>query len=227
MTETQSPESLSPAEALTQRIRDHAGNNWIHSFTIDASKELLPGDNVSYRRKILDYVFSSLLAKRSVLVLDEASGIYPALAARAGAASVAASSANADTRQLMQDVWEFLEVEAVAVDSRMLAFYDHEPYVDRQYEEAYEFLVVLNQVWPMFGAAGQSFDAIAEACAFFVTEGVVFDWTDAEWAQPPPPPEYDRDAFADALRKKFEHVTYYNDWLVVATGKRPPSDGAT
>ena len=226
MTDTQPLEGLSPVQALNEKIQRHAGGNWIHNFQIDEDRRLVPGDNVSYRRKILDHVFSSLLVDRSVLVLDEASGVYPALVAQGGAATVAASNANAATRDLMQELWSFLGVEATAVDSRMVAFYDGAPFVDMQHGSAHEFLVVLNQVWPMFGAAKQDFDAVVEACAYLVTDGIIFDWTDAEWAKPPPPAHYNREAFANALRKKFAHVGFYNEWLIVATGKLPPgADG--
>jgi len=223
--DTPSLEQLSPAELLTQKVKEHAGSNWIHNFTVDSAKQLVAPENMDYRRRILDAVFGSLLVSRSVLVLDEISGVYPALIDRAGAGRVAASSANDQTSDLMRELCEFLDVSATLISSRMVDFYDHEPHVDMQYGESHEFLVVLNQIWPMFGAAGQSFDAVVEACAFLVTDGVLFDWTDAEWATPPPPPEYNRPAFCSALRKKFEYVTVYSDWLVVAVGKLPAASG--
>lgn len=134
---------------------------------------------------------------------------------------MAACSANDLTCDLIREVVGFLDAPADVLNSRMVGFYESEPYVDMHYGDSHEFLLALGQIWPMFGAAGQSFDAVVEACAFLVTDGLVFDWTEAEWASPPPPPEYNRAEFCGALRKKFEHVTCYSDWLVVATGKLP------
>jgi len=221
LSDTPSLEQFSPAERLTQKIKEHAGSNWIHDFEVRADKQIWSPENYAYRRRILEGLFATMLLDSSVLVLDEASGVYPALIARAGARSVAACSASDSTCELMTELWEFLDVRATALNSRMVAFYDSEPYVEMQYGDSFEFVVVLNQIWPMFNAAGQSFDALVEACAFPVTEGAVFDWTDAEWAKPAPPPEYNSAAFCDALRKKFEYVTQYSDWLIVAVGKLP------
>ena len=221
MSDTTTTDELSPAEALSQKIQEHAGHNWVHKFSVDDDKRILPPDNLEYRNRVLQPVFASLLAGRSVLVLDDVVGIYPALLERAGAGPVTASSPNSATCELMAEVWEYLGVSAHALNSRMVAFYDAEPYVDKDQGEGHEFLVALNQIWPMFGAAGQDFDGVVEACAFMVTDGLIFDWTNAQWAKPPPPPEYNREAFAEALGKKFEYVTTYSDWLIVATGKLP------
>lgn len=215
-------EIASPAAELTAKVRGYIKGNWIHKFELDDEGNVKWPDNQAFRMGILDGLFGSLLAGRSVLVLDEASGIYPALLERAGAQRVTACNANEDACDLMREVWSFLGVSPTAVGSRMLAFYDNEPYVDKQHGESHEFLLVLNQIWPMFGAAGGSFDAVVEACAFLVSHGVIFDWTDADWASPPPPPAYSREAFCDALAKKFDHVTVFSDWLVVATGKLEP-----
>jgi hypothetical protein len=220
MPDAQAREVLSPEE-LNTRIGAVAKGNWIHRFEVDGAREISTPESSAYRRRIFDGVFASLLVDRSVLVLEEGSGIYPALIHAAGAERVTASSTKEATRELIRDVWAFFDVPARVIDSRLVGFYDSEPYVDATHEAGHDFLVVLNQIWPMFGSSGQSFDAIAEACAFLVTDGLVFDWTDAEWATPPPPPEYNRAAFCAALRKKFEYVTCYSDWLVVATGKLP------
>lgn len=210
-----------PVADLNDRIAAVAKSNWIHKFEIDDARGISTPENAAYRRRIFEGLFATLLAGRSVLVLEEGSGIYPTFVHQAGAERVTASSTNAASRELIEDVWAFFDVPGTVIDSRLVAFYDAEPYVDATMEAQHDFLVVLNQIWPMFGASGQSFDAIAEACAFLVTEGVVFDWTDAEWATPPPPPEYRRSAFCEALARKFEYVTSYSDWLVVATGKLP------
>lgn len=216
-----------PAAVLTEKIQQHVKGNWLHNFEIDSSKEVFVADNLEYRSRILSGIFATLFFDRSVLVLDEASGVYPALVKRGGAASVTASSANEATCDLIREVTEFLEAPAEVVNSRMVAFYDAEPYVDMQYGGSHEFLLALGQIWPMYGAAGQSFDAVVEAWAFMVTDGLVLDWTDAEWAKPPPPPEYNRIELFHALRKKFEYVTGYSDAIVVATGKLPaPSEEA-
>ena len=214
-----------PAAELTAKIRDHVKGNWLHNFEIDASKEVYVADNLEYRSRILGGIFATLFWERSVLVLDEASGMYAALAGRAGAANVAAASANEATCDLIREVTEFLEAPAEAINSKMVAFYDNEPYVDEHYSERFEFMLALGQIWPMYGAAGQDFDAVVEACAFLVSDGLVFDWTDAEWAKPPPPPEYNRTEFFRALRKKFEYVTAVTDSIIVAAGKLPPDDG--
>jgi hypothetical protein len=209
------------AELVTEKIREHVKDNWLHQFTIDAEKSVLSEENFSYRRRILEGLFATLFVDRSVLVLDEASGIYPALIKRAGARSVAASSANAPTRELIAEVADFLETPTNVIDSHMVGFYDSEPYVDMAHGGSHEFLLALNQIWPLFRSAGQDFEVVVEACSYIVSDGLVFDWTDAEWASPPPPAHYTRAGFCAALAKRFDYVTCYSDWLIVAAGKLP------
>jgi hypothetical protein len=211
------------ADLLNKRIKEEVRGNWLHNFEVDAAGRISSPESYAYRRRVLEGLFSSLFLDRSVLVLDEASGIYPALVHRAGARLVAASSASQSTCDLIDDVSDFLGVSATVLNSKLLAFSDSEPYVDTEHRESHEFLLALGQIWPLFGPSGESFDAIVEASAFFVTDGLVFDWTDAEWASPPPPERYDRNEFCTALRRKFEFVTCYSDWLVVAVGKLPVS----
>jgi hypothetical protein len=209
------------AKALTERIREHTKNSWIHDFEIGEDKDLTPQEPHQFRLRMLRGIFGTLLKGRSVLVLDEGSGIYPALVAQGGATEIAASSANDATCALMHDVWDFFAVEATAINSRMLSFYDDEPYVDMEHGGTHDFVLVINQVWPLFGASGGSFDAVVESLAFFARHGLVLDWTDAKWATPPPPPEYSLDNFCDALRRKFEYVTVFGHQFVTATGKLP------
>jgi hypothetical protein len=211
----------SQADLLTRKLKEHVKDNWLHQFELDADKGISSPENFAYRRRILEGVFATLFTDHSVLVLDEASGVYPALVKQGGARAVAACSPNELTCELISEVVDFLEVPADVVNSRMVGFDDAEPYVDMQYGGSYEFLLSLGQIWPMFRSSGGSFDAVVEACAYVVTDGLVFDWTDAEWASPSPPPEYNRAQFCRALAKKFEYVTCYSDWLVVATGKLP------
>jgi hypothetical protein len=191
------------------------------SFELRDDRSIVSADSYDYRRRCLEGLFRSLFLGRSVLVLDEASGFYPALVHRAGARAVTAANVDTRTCELIEEVSRFLEVEATVLRRQLLGFYEGEPYVDMEFKEAHEFLLALGQIWPMFGASGESLDAIAEACAFFVTSGVVFDWTDASWASPGPPPEYNLDALCAALRRKFEFVIVYGGWLVVAAGKLP------
>ena len=209
------------AVRITERIRAHNKGDWVHDFEIGSDKEVTPPEPHIFRLKMLRGIFATLFAGRSVLVLGEGSGVYPALIAQDGATNVAGSNANEETCALMQEVWDFFGVEATAVNSRMLSFYDDDPYVDMEHGGAFDFLLVLNQIWPLFGASGGSFDAIVESCAFFVNHGLVFDWTDAGWANPPPPPEYNIGAFCEALRKKFEYVTVYGHQFVAAVAKLP------
>lgn len=206
---------------LTQKVVERVAGNWLHNFEIDADKRIITPENYSFRRRVLEAFFSSHFVDRSVLVFDEASGLYPTLIHKGGARSVTASSANQRTCELIQEVTKFLDAPAEVLNSKMIGFYEGEPYVDMEHGGRFEFLLALGQIWPMFGASDGDFDAIVEACAFFVTHGLVFDWTDAVWASPPPPAEYNLDAFLDALRRKFEFVTAFDNWLIVASGKLP------
>lgn len=215
------------AEVLTQKIKEHVRGNWLHNFEIDSTKEVVVAENIGYRSMVLDRIFSTLFSDRSVLVLDEASGVWPTFVRRAGARYVAACSDNDLTCELIREVVDFLEAPVEVVNSKMVGFYYSEPYVDMRYGGKYEFLLGLGQIWPMFGASGQSFDAVVEACAFVVTDGLVFDWSDVEWAKPPPPLEYNRSEFCRALRKRFEYVMVYSNWLVVAVGKLPSASDET
>lgn len=213
-------------EVLNERLKSQVRGNWLHNFEVDAAKEIHTVESYAYRRRNLESIFATLFVDRSVLVLDEASGIYSTLIHRAGARSVSASSGNRRTCDLVQAITEYLDAPTEVIHSKMVAFYEADAYVDMVHGEGHDFLLALGQVWPMFQVAGQSLDAIVEACAFFVTQGLVFDWTKAEWASPAPPDHYNLGAFCDALRLKFEHVTSYGNWLVVATGKLPSSEEA-
>jgi hypothetical protein len=205
------------AELLTRKLNQHVGDNWLHQFELRTDGEVSSPQNLSHRQQVLEGLFATLFAERSVLVLEEASGVYPALIKRAGAQAVAASSPYEATRDLISEVSEFLEAQIEIIPSRVVGFFQDEPYVDMQYGSSYEFLLALGRLWPMYRASGGSFDAVVEACAHVVTDGLVLDWTDATWASPPP--EYTRAAFCEALEKKFGYVTVYSDWLVVALGK--------
>lgn len=209
--------AVSSGAQLTEKIRDYVKGNWVHAFEIADDGSISTPENFEYRRRMLEAVFGSLLRDRSVLCLEEASGIYPVLLHRQGAGPVTAASASPETCELHREVWSFLDTPAETVTSRMVAFYEGEPYVDGQHRNAFEFLLSMNQAWSLYSASGQSFDAIVEACSELVTDGLVFDWSDAEWASPPA--DYTRANFCLALEKKYEYVTVYSDWLVVAAGK--------
>ena len=217
MTDTTSVANGATAADLTKKIKDYVKGNWVHAFEIADDRTISTPENFTYRRRMFEGVFGSLLRDRSVVVLEEASGIYPVLLQRAGTGPITAASASPATCGLMREVWAFFDVEATDVNSRLVAFYDGVPYVDGHHREAFEFLLAVNHIWGLYTASGQSFDAVVEACAALVTDGLVFDWTGAEWASPPP--EYTRDAFCAALEKKFDYVTVYSDWLVVANSK--------
>lgn len=221
---TRATGASSPAvnsQVINEKLKAHVGGNWLHNFTIDENRKLLAADPLTYRTRILEPVFASLFFDRSVLVLDEASGIYPALVSRAGAHTVSASSPSHRTCELIKEVTGYGGTPTDVVQSKMIAFHEDEPYVDMAHGDSHDFLLALGQVWPMFQAANEDFDAVVEACTFFVTSGLVFDWTNAEWATPPPPDHYSIEGFYDALRSKFEHVICFDNWLVVATMKLP------
>jgi hypothetical protein len=210
------------AEFLTRRIAEEGKGHWPHAFELGADGTIAALESSAYRARGLGEVFASLLADRSVLVLDEVTGVYPALLHRAGATVVSAAAGSEKRRNLIEEVTAFLDVPATVIDSKMVTFYEGEPYVDTAFAESHEFALVLGQIWRLFTTSGQSFDAIAEACAYLVTDGLIFDWTNAEWATPPPPPTYTRGELCAALRRKFEYVACYADWLVIAAGKLPP-----
>ena len=209
------------AELLNAKLKELAASDWRHRFEVDAERRIVTPETYAYRRSVLDAVFGSLFCERSVLVLDEVSGFYPALIAAAGARKVSASCGHTGRYELISELAEFLGAPADVVNSEMLVFHECEPYVDQQFAESHQFLLALGKIWPLFKASGNSFDAVVEACEFFVTEGLVFDWEDANWASPPPPDTYNLSDFCSALARKFEFVTCYKDWLVVAAGKLP------
>lgn len=221
MSATHTSEQAPSVDTLNEQIKQQVKGNWLHNFHVSANRQIISAESYSYRRKVLDHLFSTLFRHRSVFVLDEASGFYPALIHRAGCKSVTASNAQASACALMDELFGFLEIPATVHQSKVLAFYESEPYVDMQFGDSHDFLLCIGQLWPLFGASAESFDAVVEACAFFVTDGLVFDWNDAKWASPPPPASYNLSAFCDALRKKFQYVMCYSDWLVVAAGKLP------
>ncbi len=227
MSVTHSSEHLPRVDNLNEKIKQQVKGNWLHNFHVSANREIISAESYAYRRKVLDQLFASLFRDRSVLVMDEASGFYPALSHRAGCKSVTACNAQASACGLMNELFEFLDIPATVLESKLMAFYDSEPYVDMRYGQSHEFLLSIGQLWPLFGASAGNFDAVVEACSFFVTEGLVFDWNDAKWASPPPPHSYNLPAFCEALRKKFEYVMCYSDWLVVAAGKLPVATDKT
>lgn len=222
MTATDALQSSLDASRLSEIVAEHVRGSWLHNFELRDDKTIVFPESYDYRRRCFESLFRSLFCDGSVLVLDEESGVYPALIHRAGARAVSAANVNRRSCELIETVTRFLEVEVTVLKQQLLSFYDGEPYVDMSLDERHEFLFALGRTWPLFGASAESFDAVVEACAFFVSKGLIFDWTDASWASPPPPPEYTLDEFCAALRRKFEFVTVYNGWLVVAVGKLPP-----
>ncbi len=212
---------VSPVELLNERLRQLPDSDWRHRFEIGTDGRVVTPDSYGYRRKVLEAVFASLLRDRSVLVLDEVSGLHSTLLAQAAARKVSASSGDPDRCAFISEVTRALGVATDVVNSEMLAFENGEPYVDLELNERHDFLLALGKTWPLFNASAGSFDAIVEACTSFVTDGLVLDWDSAAWASPPPPGTYNIAAFARALGQKFEFVTCYGDWLIVAVGKLP------
>lgn len=213
-------EKVLSASEVNAALQSQVGQNWLHKFDLTDDGQILSPESFSYRRRMYDAVFSTLLRRRSVLVLNEASGVYPALVYRAGAKEVAASTEDDGTAALIEDVLAFTAVPGGVLRSQMLTLVNGTVHVDQRYGAGFDALLAIGQIWPLF-RVWESFDAIVEACSYFVTEAVVFDWTDAEWASPPPPPEYRVERFVEALERKFEFVIRYSDWLVVAVSKRP------
>lgn len=182
-------------------------------------------ESYAYRRRIYDALFASLFPQRSVLVLNEVSGMYAALAHRAGAMPVAASTVDPLAAAFMARAFDWLGAPVAVLESSMAAWHEGEVYVDMAHQEAFDCLLAIGQIWRLFREWG-SFDAIVEAWTFFVREAIVLDWNDANWASPPPPPEYNLDELVAALRRNFHFVVRYSDWLVVATSKLPTTEAA-
>lgn len=215
------PNVTSARQALNDRIKRIASSDWCHRIEIDAKNEFVPPENLRYRISVLRNLFGSLTQKRSVLVLNEVSGFYPALIKKAGASEVTANNPNRENCALMQELCLFTGEAFHILNHGMVVFDQSRIYVDIDHGKKHDFLFAQNQIWGLYNAAAQSFSDIVAACAHYVTDGLIFDWTDAKWANPPPPAEYNREAFHAALQERFEYVVACNEWLTLAMGKFP------
>ena len=207
-------------QRLNEKIKTIAGGDWCHRIELDEAGEYVPAENLRYRLVVLRQLFSSLFKNQTVLVLNESSGLYPVMIRRAGAGAVTANNISRDRCDLMQEMSSLFSAHSFEILNQSLVLFDgSQIFVDFDYEENHNFLFAQNAIWSLYNAAGQSFDDVVEACAHYVTDGLVFDWTNAEWANPPE--HYTRENFHAALRERFEYVLACNDWLTVALGKLP------
>jgi hypothetical protein len=208
-------------QRLNRRIQRIAEGDWCHQVELNENGELVPAENLSYRISVLRHLFNSLFRNQTVLVLNEASGLYPIMIKRAGATRVTANNVNPDRCALMMELSSFSRDHFEVLNQSMALFHASQIFVDFDHEERHNFLFAQNFVWDVYNAAEKNFSDVVEACAHYVTDGLVFDWTDAEWADPPPPKDYTRESFHSALRERFEYVLACNEWLTVALGKLP------
>jgi hypothetical protein len=216
-----SADMVSIRQGLNERIKTVAGSDWCHRIELDESGQFVPAENLKFRLRILEQLFGSLFRNQIVLVLNERSGLYPVMIRRAGAAAVTANNASRDLCAVMGEVSSFTG-ESIEILNQSLALFDGERiFVDPDYAESHNFLFAQNVIWSLYNAADQSFADVVQACAHYVTDGLIFDWNDASWADPPPPKHYNRENFHAALRERFEYVLACNDWLTVALGKLP------
>ena len=207
-------------DTLRQEFKAVAAESWCHNFDLAADGQFVPAESLRYRSTVLVGVFQSLFAGREVLVLDETTGLFPLLAARAGALRVTANNPNPRNCALMEMMARSFQVPLAIRNDALIKFEGSDILVDVQAGEKHAYMFVQNRIWPLYCAARRSFNDVVDACAHYVTDGVVIDWTDARWAKPPV--EYNRAAFHDALRRRFEFVLACNDWLTVALGKLVP-----
>jgi hypothetical protein len=212
---------VSTRQRLNEKIKTVAGNDWLHRFALDDGGEFVPADNVKYRFSVLRQLFGSLFKNQTVLVLNEGSGLYPVMIKRAGAAAVTANNMSRDRCDLMRELSSFTGVAFEILDQSLMIFDGSQIYVDLDHAESHNFLFAQNVIWGLFNAAGQNFSDVVEACTHYVRDGLVFDWTNAEWANPKPPAHYNRENMLEALRERFEYVFAGNDWLILALGKLP------
>ena len=223
-TDTTSDDIASVRERLNEKIKNVAGSDWCHRIELDEASEFLPAENLKYRLTVLRQVFGSLFKNQTVLVLNESSGLYPVMIKRAGAASVTANNLSQDRCEVMSELASFTGDSFDILNQSLALFDGSQIFVDFDYEESHNFLFAQNLIWSLYNAAGQSFPDVVEACAHYVTDGLVFDWNNAEWATPPPPEDYNRENFHSVLRERFEYVLACNDWLTIALGKLPTAE---
>jgi hypothetical protein len=223
---TNASNSGSVRKRLNDQIKRLSDSDWCHRFQFDEKGELVPEEGLAYRVQVLKDLFESLFRNQTVLVLNETTGIYPMLIKRAGATTVTANNANPDNFETMKLLSSFTG-DSFKILNRSLAIFEASKiFVDLDYKDSHNYLLVQSQIWGLYVLSGKRFADVVEACSHYVTDGVVFDWADASWADPPPPKDYNRQAFHNALRERFEYVLSCNDWLTVAVGKLPVEEHA-
>jgi hypothetical protein len=221
---TTAPNDGSVRKRLNDRIKRLSDVDWCHRFHFDDSGELVPDETLAYRVQVLKGLFESLFKNQTVLVLNETSGVYPMLAKRAGAATVTANSPNPESVETMRLLSSVTGNSFEVLNRNLVIFEASQIYVALDHKDGYNYLFVPNQIWGLYVTSGHSFADVVEACSHYVTDGLVFDWTDASWVDPPPSRDYSRQTFHDELRERFEYVLSCNDWLTVAVGKLPVED---
>lgn len=222
MTDTLTTESTSTVQKLNERLKKLPGSDWCHQFEVNETADFVPAENLKYRLSVMRGVFESLFKNRKVLVLNECSGFYPVMIKRAGASAVTANNMNPENCEVMKEL-SSLTGQSFEILSQPLVLFDSSKiFVDLDSAESYDFLFAQNLVWGFFNASSRNFTDVVDACAHYVTDGLVFDWTDAKWANPPE--DYNREDFHAALSQRFEYVLSCNDWLSVALGKLPSEE---
>lgn len=223
---TETPSDVGPdvLAALREEFKTVRTGDWCHQFDLDDAGQFQPSDNLRYRHGVLVGLFRSLFRDRSVLVLDETTGLFPLLIAQAGARAVTANHVNPTNCQLARRLAAHFGVPVEVRNQALIRFEKPNVLVDIQDAGRHEFLFAQNRIWNLYAASGHSFDDVVEACAHYVSGGLVFDWTDARWANPPA--AYTRDNFHAALRRRFEFVLGVTDWLTLALGRLPEAEAA-
>jgi len=208
-------------EELNDRLRVIAQEHWLHDFSVSEKRAIIPAERLKYRIAVLKAVLESLLPGKSLFIINENSGIYPALALACGASTVAVNNPSRKNCEFIRSLIDFFDIPVQVFTQNAFSFRGKRIYVDMKRYNDCDFVFCQGVVWNYYKTAGYNFQDVIEAAAFYAREGVLFNWDDAKWAIPQPPENYHIKAFCRPKGERFEHVVNIAGIFVLALNPLP------
>jgi hypothetical protein len=201
---------------LNNKIKNLVTNHWLHNFNISDDGELILQDSTSWCASCWKYAFGSLLKDKTILDIEEISGLYSILMAKVNPQHITISQSDTKYCELIDLLTQAFDIKADIINQKMIICQDGSIFVDKNYIEKFNYVFALNYLWSLY-ALCRDFDDIIEALSHYVTDGILMDWNEAKWANPPK--EYTLENFLIALRKKFKYVIHITGDIVIAIEK--------
>lgn len=199
------------ARDLNNKIKSVCKQNYLNQFSVDDSKKLIIDESMQWKMKCYKSIFSSLLAGSNTLFMDDMSGLHAILAKESGVTDLAISNGDKEQISLIQDVLEYLDIKIPIISQSMVLWGEGEPLVDMDYENFFDFIFCVNSnIYTLYRKFGNSFDNIIKALACYARHGIILQWNEVTWEEPP------KDFNMEQLMKSSKK--YYNSLIKTVDG---------